>query len=146
VPQTFFLNPATTNWNSPKLSYGTNQFTVNYTNPFPTVTISPPFDIVTGQSLSNWAASAALYTSGRSSFVVGAPAPLPVQLGNFLHDNFNVQFSFATLPGRPHTLQGTTNLGAGPWVNLTNFVGDGSAAQFTIPQTNAVRYFRVLTQ
>jgi len=148
VSQNFsaFLNPAKTNWTSPPLSYGTNQFFVNYTNTFPTVTISSPVDILTGQSLSNWVAGAGVYASGGSAFVVGAPTPLPVYLGAFQHDSSGFQFSFATLAGRPHILQGTTNLSAGPWVNLTNFVGDGSAAQFTIPPTNRLNYFRILTQ
>jgi hypothetical protein len=141
-----FLDPTATNWTSPKLSYGTNQFFVNYSNSLPTITISSPIDILTGQSLSNWVAGAGVYVSAGSTFVVGAPAPLPVHLGSIHHDSATFQFSFATLAGRPHILQGTTNLSSGQWVNVTNFIGDGSDVQFTIPNTNLLRFFRIATQ
>ncbi len=141
-----FLDPTTTNWASPKLNYGTNQFFVNYSNSLPTITFSTPMDIVTGQPLSNWVASAAVFPSAGSTFIVGAPGPSPVHLASIQRSGTNLQFSFATLAGRPHFLQATTNLGAGPWIDLTNFIGDGSTQQFTIPNTNWLRYFRVKTQ
>ena len=81
------------------------------------------------------------------SFVVGAPAPLPVLLTNLARVGGNLQFSFQTLAGRPHTIQSRTNLVVGSWVNLTNFIGDGSLKQFVFPATNPpVRFFRVQTQ
>jgi hypothetical protein len=148
VQQNFgaFLDPAVTNWSAPKLNYGTNQFFVNYSNALPSVSFSAPIDVATGQSLSNWTATAAVYPSAGSTFVVGAPAPLPVHLGSLQRNGANFQFSFETLAGRPHILQGTTNLAVGPWVDITNFIGDGSLQSFAIPNTNVLRYFRVITQ
>ncbi|HEX4263568.1 MAG TPA: LamG domain-containing protein [Verrucomicrobiae bacterium] len=143
-----FLPVTATNWLSgPKLDYGTNQFGVTYTNSFPTVTISIPTDPLTSQQVSNWVASAALYTSANSTFVVGASGPAPVQLVPFHQTVGNFQFSFVTLAGRPHTVQARTNLTAGAWVDVTNFIGDGGLWQFTFPRTNSLpRFFRVQTQ
>ena len=141
--------PATaTNWSgAPLLDYGTNGFGVTYVlNNFPLVTFTTPVDPNTLVPLSNWVASATLESAAPSTFVVGAPAPLPVHLGSLQRNGGNFQFSFATLAGRPHIVQATTNLGAGPWIDLTSFVGDGSVQQFTIPNTNFLRFFRVKTQ
>jgi hypothetical protein len=137
-----------TNWlTAPTLNYGTNQFFVNYTsNNVPMVTFSTPVDPVSQSVLSNWIATAMIQSSAPSTYIVGAPAPLPVHLGSIQHNSASFQFGFPTLAGRPHILQGTTNLAAGPWVDITNFVGDGSTAQFTIPNTNLLRYFRIVTQ
>ena len=56
------------------------------------------------------------------------------------------QLSFQTQDGHTETLQSTTNL-ASPWIDVTNFMGDGSVWQFTFPTTNSVdEYFRVKTQ
>ncbi|HWD90944.1 MAG TPA: LamG domain-containing protein [Verrucomicrobiae bacterium] len=137
-----------TNWTSPPtLNYGTNQFSVSYSNAFPTVTFSVPVDLNTAQPLANWVASAALYSSASSTYVVGAPGPAAVQLIPLGPTPGNFQFSFRTLAGRPHTVQARTNLTLGAWVDLTNFVGDGALWQFTFPKTNPpMRYFRVQTQ
>jgi hypothetical protein len=75
-----FFPVTATNWPSPPtLHYGTNGFTVNYTT-LPTATFSIPVDIITLQPLSNWVASAAVYSSAGSTFIVGAPGPAAVQL------------------------------------------------------------------
>ena len=141
------LPPATTNWPAPQqLNYGTNEFGVRYiSNNFPFVTFTTPTDINTLVPLSNWVATATLQSSAASDFIVGAPAPLAVRLGSFQLTTNSFQLSFATLAGRPHILQGSTNL-AGSWVDVTNFVGDGSVQQFVIGRTNGLRFFRVLTQ
>ncbi|MGH7992438.1 MAG: LamG domain-containing protein, partial [Limisphaerales bacterium] len=137
-----------TNWPSPPgMPYGTNDFSVIYNLSSSTnFTFTTPVDDGLNP-VSSWNTLAYLYTLNDVSFVVGAPAPLPVLLTNLTRVGGNLQFSFQTLAGRPHTIQSRTNLTAGAWVSLTNFTGDGSLKQFTFPATNPpVRFFRVLTQ
>ncbi len=137
-----------TNWPSaPTLSYGSDRFDVNYTsNNFPGVTFTIPMD-ASSNLINSFAATVNLSSVAFDNFVVGAPAPLPVLLTNLSRVSGNVQFSFQTLAGRPHTIQARTNLAAGVWIDLTNFVGDGSLKQFTFPTTNPpVEFFRVTTQ
>jgi hypothetical protein len=145
-----FLPVSATNWPSPPaLPYGTNIIYVEYTLfNSPNVSFTTPVDAGLNP-VSSWNPAAFLYSDIFMSFVVGAPAPLPVQLtvprpqpsgGSF-------QLGFQTLAGRPETIQVRTNLTAGVWMDVTNFIGDGSPWQFTFPTTNApVEYFRVLTQ
>jgi hypothetical protein len=145
-----FLPVSATNWPSPPvLPYGTNIFYVEYALVgFPNVSFTTPVDA--GQNpVSSWSSGAVLYSDISMSFVVGAPAPLPVQLtvsrpqpggGSF-------QLGFQTQAGRPETIQVRTNLAAGVWMDVTNFIGNGSIRQFTFPTTNAPwEYFRVVTQ
>jgi hypothetical protein len=145
-----FLPGSATNWPSPPpLLYGTNEFLVEYNSYDVTnVTFTTPVD-GSLNPVSSWSAGAGLTSYLYASFVVGAPAPLPVQLtappqqtspGNF-------QFGFQTLAGRPETIQVRTNLMSGVWTDVTNFIGDGSVQQFTFPTTNAPgKFFRVITQ
>jgi hypothetical protein len=59
----------------------------------------------------------------------------------------NFQLGFQTVPGRTETVQMRTNLFLGNWVDVTNFVGDGSSYQLSVPITNSPgKYFRVITQ
>lgn len=129
-------------------SYGTNYalLEVSYfslpaiASPTPT---NAAFDVIL-----NWTITGEIETRSSDSFVVGAPAPLPVQVissppvtsgGDFL-------LTFQTLAGRPETVQISTNLTTG-WMNVSNFIGDGSVQQFSFPTTNAPgEYFRVITQ
>jgi hypothetical protein len=137
-----------TNWPSaPTLNYGTNRFDVNYTsNNFPGVTFTTPVD-ASSNAVRTWTTTVNLSSESFNNIVVGAPAPLPVLLTNLTRASGNLQFSFKTLAGRPHFVQSRTNLTLGAWVNLTNFVGDGSLKQFTFPATNPpVQFFRVDTQ
>ncbi|HEY3931940.1 MAG TPA: LamG domain-containing protein [Verrucomicrobiae bacterium] len=137
-----------TNWlSAPILSYGSNRFDVNYTsNNFPGVTFTTPAD-ASSNPVRTWATTVNLASESFNNFVVGAPAPLPVLLTNLTRVSGNLQFSFQTLAGRPHTIQSRTNLTHGAWINLTNFTGDGSLKQFTFPATNPpVQFFRVNTQ
>jgi hypothetical protein len=137
-----------TNWlSAPILSYGSNRFDVNYTsNNFPGVTFTTPVD-ASSNPVRTWATTVDLSSEAFNNIVVGAPAPLPVLLTNLTRAGGNLQFSFQTLAGRPHTIQSRTNLTHGAWVNLTNFTGDGSLKQFTFPATNPpVQFFRVNTQ
>jgi Concanavalin A-like lectin/glucanases superfamily len=138
----------TTNWPSPPtLNYGADRFDVAYTsNNFPGVTFTTPVD-ASSNPVESWTATVNLVSQSFNNFVVGAPAPLPVLLTNLTRAGGNLQFSFQTLAGRPHTIQSRTNLTLGAWVNMTNFVGDGSLKQFTFPATNPpVQFFRVNTQ
>jgi hypothetical protein len=137
-----------TNWPSaPTVSYGTNRFDVDYnSNNFPGVTFTTPVD-ASSNPVRTWTTTVNLTSEAFDNFVVGAPAPLPVLITNLARAGGNLQFSFQTLAGRPHTVQARTNLTLGAWVNLTNFTGDGSLRQFIFPVTNPpVRFFRVDTQ
>ena len=137
-----------TNWPSaPTLNYGPDRFDVNYTsNNFPGVTFTMPVD-ASSNAVRTWTTTVNLSSEAFNNFVVGAPAPLPVLLTNLSRAGGRLQFSFQTLAGRPHTIQARTNLTAGAWINLTNFVGDGSNKQFTFPATNPpTQFFRVNTQ
>lgn len=138
----------TTSWPSPPtLNYGPDRFDVSYTsNNFPGVTFTMPMD-ASSNPIETWGARVNLTSSSFNYFVVGAPAPLPVLLTDLLQFDGNVQFSFQTLAGRPHIVQSRTNLNVGAWINLTNFVGNGSLQPFLYPTTNPpTQFFRVLTQ
>ena len=137
-----------TNWlSAPTLNYGSDRFDVNYTsNNFPGVTFTTPVD-ASSNAVRTWITTVNLSSESFNNFVVGAPAPLPVLITNLTRAGGNLQFSFQTLAGRPHTVQARTNLTVGAWINLTNFVGDGSFKQFAFPSTNLpVQFFRVNTQ
>jgi hypothetical protein len=137
-----------TNWPSaPTLNYGSDRFDVDYdSNNFPGVTFTTPVD-ASSNPVRTWTTTVNLTSEAFDNFVVGAPAPLPVLLTNLTRVGGNLQFSFQTLAGRPHTVQSRTNLTAGTWINLTNFTGDGALKQFAFPTTNPpIRFFRVQTQ
>ena len=137
-----------TNWSSaPTLNYGSDRFDIDYTtNGFPGVTFSMPADIFTNR-IRSWSTTVYLSTVSFSPFVVGAPAPLPVQLLNSTALAGQWHFSFTTLAGRPHTIQASTNLLYGSWLDLSNFVGDGSLKQLVFPTTNShLLFFRVKTE
>jgi hypothetical protein len=115
-------------------------------NNFPGVTFTTPVDVYSNP-IETWNTTVTLNSVVFQPFVVGAPAPLPVLLTNLTRSGGNLAFSFETLAGRPHTVQSRTNLTGGTWINLTNFVGDGSLKQLAFPATNPpVQFFRVLTQ
>ncbi|HVU28166.1 MAG TPA: LamG domain-containing protein [Verrucomicrobiae bacterium] len=138
-----------TNWpNAPTLNYGSDRFDVDYTsNNFPGVTFTTPVQDGTLTPVRSWNATLNLSTISFNNFTIGAPAPLPVNLINLHQTSQNLQFAFQTLAGRPHTIQTRTNLTLGAWINLTNFVGDGSLQQFVFPTTNSpAQFFRVNTQ
>jgi hypothetical protein len=138
----------TTNWPSaPTLNYGPDTFYVGYTsNNFSGVTFTTPVD-ASAHPIQTWSATLDVATLAFVNFVVGAPAPLPVQLTNQTWAGGNIQFSFTTLAGRPHTIQSRTNLTVGTWQDVTNFIGDGSLRQFSFPVTNPpIMFFRVSTQ
>lgn len=145
-----FLSGSPTNWPAPAaMPYGTTSFNINCSaNNYPNVTITMPVDS-NSNPVQTWNPQAQLNTSKSLKFVVGAPAPLPVQItgSNLQAGGGNLSFAFQTLAGRPHTIQSRTNLTSGTWINVTNFVGDGSTRQFAFPTTNSFgEYFRVMTQ
>jgi hypothetical protein len=129
-------------------NYGTNDALLQiYYYSLPAIASTTPtnaaFDVI-----SNWTTTGEIETRSSDSFVVGAPAPLPVQLISSLPQTNGGDFalSFQTLAGRPVTIQVSTNLG-GAWMDFTNFIGDGSVQMFTFPTTNAPgEYFRVMMQ
>jgi len=97
-------------------------------------------------TVSNWTSDCVVVTRRSNTFVVGAPAPLPVQVfAPSQSGNGTFQFGFQTVAGRPETIQISTNMTV--WTDLTNFIGDGSVHQFQFSTTNAPgAFFRVLTQ
>jgi len=150
------LSGNTTNWlpGDPNnygpggFNYGTNQALLEVTY-FSVPAIASPtptdgsFDVI-----SNWTVTGAIETRSSDTFIVGAPAPLPVQLISSppVTSGGDFQLGFQTVAGRLETIQVTTNLPNG-WTDVTNFIGDGSAQQFNYPTTNAPgAYFRILTQ
>ena len=144
------LSGNATNWPSPlAIPYGTNEWVIQYEADNTTnVTFTIPTDSNMVQ-IATWKPQDNLITYLYSPYVVGAPAPLPVQLTNSLTQSSpgNFQFGFQTLAGRPQTIQMRTNLTSGTWASVTNFIGDGSTRQFNFPITNSPgKYFRVLSQ
>ena len=56
----------------------------------------------------------------------------------------DLQLSFQTFDALSYTVQQSTNLADGVWINLTSLVGDDTVRQFTVPKTNPVSaFFRV---
>jgi hypothetical protein len=138
----------TTSWiPAGPLNYGTNFAEVEIFYTAPAIASTTPTDAAF-DVISNWTTTGEIETRSSDSFVVGAPAPLPVQLISSLPQTSGGDFdlSFQTLAGRPVTVQVSTNLG-GAWMDFTNFIGDGSVQMFTFPTTNEPgEYFRVMMQ
>jgi hypothetical protein len=144
------LDAGATNWPSPPaLLYGTNVLYVDYAlYNSPNIILSTPVESDL-TPVADWNPEVDLFSVAYESFVVGAPAPVPFLLiasrppasgGNFL-------LSFQTLAGQSETIQFRTNLTFGQWLDVTNFIGDGSVQQFSFPTTNSrAKFFRVITQ
>jgi hypothetical protein len=76
----------------------------------------------------------------------GGAVDLSVTLLNPAVPGGSFQFGFQSLAGHTHTIQASTDLVISSWLDLTNFTGDGTLKQFTVPATDpAARYFRVRT-
>lgn len=129
---------------------GTNAVHINFTlNDFSGVTISDPEDIITSTPFSSWYAQVSLTSSQIRRFVVGAvePPATPVQILNPWHTGTNFSLSLLTQAGRTHTVESRTNLTTAPWVNVTNFIGNGNTMQLFLPTATAPEtYYRVATQ
>jgi Concanavalin A-like lectin/glucanases superfamily len=79
--------------------------------------------------------------------LASANPPSPALLTSVGAASGNIEFSFQTSSVHSYTIQSTTNLLTGSWMNLTNFSGDGTVKQFVFPTTNArTKFFRVETQ
>jgi hypothetical protein len=144
------LNPTWTSTRMPSaLLEGTNSIFINYGRYDVTdVEISYPEDDF-GNSFYSWNAQTDLQLTQTRQFVVGAELPpvIPVEILNPQRSGGNLGFSFLTQAGRTHTVQSRTNLTTAPWLNRTNFVGDGEIWQFNFPIGPAPEsYFRVGTQ
>jgi hypothetical protein len=128
---------------------GTNNIFINYGRyDVADVEISYPEDDF-GTSFYSWSAQTDLQLTQNRKFVVGAQLPpaIPVEILNPQSSGGNLGFSFFTQAGRTHTIQSRTNLTTAPWLNRTNFVGDGQVWQFNFPIGLAPEsYFRVETQ
>jgi len=139
--------PATeTIWtNGPALPSGTNGFSAAYTSfGFLGLTIDEPMDDF-GNPPAFWDASVNLTIRGYSRFVAGSglvPVVLlpPELLGG------DLALSFVSQSGAFHFVEYNTNLVDGFWMPATNFPGDGTTNQITLPTTNRAAYYRILTQ
>lgn len=131
------------------LAPGTNALYLNYTrNDFPGIYLSEPED-ASFQPLTGWQAQVNLVSGQTRRFVVGAAEPpaTPVQILNPWHTGTNFSFSLITQAGRTHTVQSRTNLSTAPWVNVTNFIGNGDMMQLFLPNPGTPEtYYRVGTQ
>lgn len=144
------LNATLTSTRMPNsLVEGTNSIFINYGRYNVTdVEISYPEDDF-GISFYSWNAQTDLQLTQTRRFVVGVvlPPAVPVEILNPQSIGGNLDFSFLTQAGRTHTVQSRTNLTTAPWLNRTNFVGDGQIWQLSFPKGLAPEsYFRVVTQ
>ncbi len=56
----------------------------------------------------------------------------------------NLSCSLLTQAGRTYTVQSRANLDTAPWVNVTNFIGNGAIMQLYLPITGAPEtYYRI---
>ena len=69
----------------------------------------------------------------------------PVQILTPILVGSNMVFGFQTVNGQSYTIQSNTNLDTTNWLFYSNFTGDGTLRQFTVPVTNSVPqdFFRV---
>ncbi len=140
---------ATSNVFHNPLLAGTNNVFIYYgRGAYAGVTISDP-ETASFESLSSWSYQVSLAASQNRRFVVGTGGPpaTPVQILNPQYSGVNFSLSFVSQVGHSHTVQARTNLTTAPWVNVTNFTGDGNLWQLLLPVGSAPEnYFRVGTQ
>ena len=67
----------------------------------------------------------------------------PLLGGQFSAGNFIL--SFQTVSGQNYSVEQLVDLNTANWTSITNIVGSGGLAEFTIPITNASEFFRVQT-
>jgi hypothetical protein len=114
----------------PAISTGTGQFTLSYES---------VVDIYNVTGVNNIAAE---LVSGNMSVTY---TYLPnIVLTNVSSSGANFSFSFTSVSDYTNTVQATTNLIAGTWAALTNFVGNGSLKTINVPTKGSpLRFFRV---
>jgi hypothetical protein len=84
---------------------------------------------------------------GGTVIILAQPSPSPVQIMPPGISSGNFGFSFQTSASHSYTIQSTTNLLTGSWINLTNFAGDGTVREFAFPTAGSrTKFFRVETQ
>ena len=82
------------------------------------------------------------YTSSGATLVVTGAVPAQIQLPQVSAGEF--QFAFNTADGQTYTVQYSDDLSAPNWTLYTNFTGNGSLWQVTVPSPLAPhRFFRV---
>jgi hypothetical protein len=79
-----------------------------------------------------------------STTVSCAICAIPCLTGTHSGGQFNL--SFASVPGRPNSVQYADSLPPSNWQLLTNFLGNGSIVTITDRAPNQVRFYRVLVQ
>ena len=85
--------------------------------------------------------SNAVFVAANSSVNQSIQLTSPQLLGS------NLNFGFQTVTNQNYTIQQNTNLGSTNWFAYTNFIGNGSNAQFNVPVGNAPeQFFRVRGQ
>jgi hypothetical protein len=143
------LPPSTTNSQAPNpLVPGSNLVSVSYsTQNIAGITLSDPLDASLAP-VSSWTYSTSLRSSAVTVFVVADAAPAtPVTILNPQRSGTNFVFSMQSQAGKAHVVQCRTNLTTAPWVEVTNFTGDGNLKLLQLPLgTNAETYYRVGTQ
>lgn len=87
---------------------------------------------------------------GVTNFNCGTPPVIsvPVAVTNLVAHASpgNLGLNFLTQPQRAYTIQVRTNLTSGPWRSFTNFLGDGTSHDITLPVGSPQGFYRVLTQ
>ncbi len=142
------LSATATSWPSPpSLLTGTNTCFLEYSYyNLTNAVFTTPVD-TNNNPVTDWNPSFYVYAVASSQFSVRDP--LAVQMSNSppAANGGNFALSFQTIPGHTEIVQMRTNLLLGNWVDVTNFVGDGSGFNLSVPITNAPgKYFRVITQ
>lgn len=145
-----YTNLATnaTSWAPPTgLLTGTNYFYIQYgLYSFTGYSFTTPVD-TNSNPIASWNPGFYLYSVDNSQFSVRNPLAVQITNAPPQTSGGNFQLGFQTVPGRTETVQMRTNLLTGTWVDVTNFVGDGSSYQLSVPITNSPgKYFRVITQ
>lgn len=142
------LPASSTNWPSPPaLLTGTNYCVVEYgLYNFSNFAFTTPVDGGLNP-VASWHPGFYIYTTATSKFVVRSPLAVELSATPTQVTGDNFQLGFQTVAGHQETVQMRTNLFVGTWIDVTNFVGDGSAYQLTVSMTNSPdSYFRVITQ
>ncbi|HEY3862778.1 MAG TPA: LamG-like jellyroll fold domain-containing protein [Verrucomicrobiae bacterium] len=141
-----------TNWSGhPPLTPGANAlFLTFYSTNYASFAASVPSDAFGTPMVTNWSAGTLLNSTIAEQFIVvgGTTQPTPVAITDIAKGGgHTLSFSIQTLAGATNTIQTRTNLAVGPWIDLTNRLGDGTLQTFTISTTNAAaQFFRIKTQ
>jgi hypothetical protein len=142
------LDASLTNWPSPpSLLVGENEFYIQYSSfNYPNVTFSTPVDGGLNP-IAGWSTEVDLYEYAYVPFtVVAGGGAASIEMTLLQAATGQLGFSFPTANGASETVQSSTNL-PGNWSDVTNFMGDGMARQFTFPTTNGTqKYYRVRQQ